>query len=81
MAPVVDIFTRLPDGSPVWVKAVEGLDNARSRVRGSQRARSARLHFRTNSPGRPSKTLKFSESEGGNIWRPETAALWITPHL
>jgi len=30
---VVDIFARLPDGSPMWVEAVEGLSSARARVR------------------------------------------------
>ena len=33
MTKVVDIFARLPNGSPMWVEAVEGLENARARVR------------------------------------------------
>ena len=32
ITPVVDIFTKLPNGSSMWVEAVEGLDNARARV-------------------------------------------------
>ena len=39
MKPIVDIFEKLPDGSPMWVEAVEGLDKARARVKElSQRA-------------------------------------------
>ena len=30
---IVDIFARLPDGSPMWIEAVDGLENARARVR------------------------------------------------
>jgi hypothetical protein len=30
---VVDIFARLPDGSPIWLESIEGLQNARARVR------------------------------------------------
>jgi len=30
---IVDIFARLPDGSPIWVEAVESLSWARARVR------------------------------------------------
>ena len=33
MTPIVDIFDKLPDGSPMWIEAVEGLDNARARVK------------------------------------------------
>ena len=33
MTRIVDIFARLPDGSPMWIEAVEGLENARARVR------------------------------------------------
>lgn len=33
MTRVVDIFAKLPDGSPIWVEAVDGLENARQRVR------------------------------------------------
>ena len=33
MEAVIDIFARLPDGSPMWIEAVEGLDAARARVR------------------------------------------------
>ena len=33
MTVVVDIFARLPDGSPIWLEAVEGLQNARARMR------------------------------------------------
>ena len=33
MTAVMDIFARLPDGSPIWLEAVEGLQNARARVR------------------------------------------------
>jgi len=29
-----DIFKRLPDGHPLWVKAVEGLEEAKSQLRG-----------------------------------------------
>lgn len=27
-----DIFRRLPDGQPIWVKAVEGLEEARRQL-------------------------------------------------
>ena len=30
---IVDIFARLPDGSPIWVEAVDSLSWARARVR------------------------------------------------
>jgi hypothetical protein len=33
MEPVVDIFARLPDGSPIWLETVQGLQNARARMR------------------------------------------------
>ena len=33
MTRIVDIFARLPDGSPMWIEAVEGLEKARARVR------------------------------------------------
>ena len=29
-----DIFKRLPDGHPLWVKAVEGLEEAKAQLRG-----------------------------------------------
>ena len=41
MAAKFDIFKKLPDGHPLWVEAVDGLDEARSLL--------ARLA--TNSPG------------------------------
>ena len=28
-----DIFKKLPDGHPIWIKAVEGLDEAKSQLR------------------------------------------------
>ena len=33
MTTVVDIFARLPDGSPIWLEAVEDLQHARARMR------------------------------------------------
>lgn len=33
MTKIVDIFARLPDGSPMWIEAVDGLEKARARVR------------------------------------------------
>ena len=33
MTKIVDIFARLPDGAPLWIEAVDGLENARARVR------------------------------------------------
>jgi len=33
MTRIVDIFAKLPDGSPMWIEAVEGIENARARIR------------------------------------------------
>ncbi len=33
MTRVVDLFARLPDGSTKWIEAVEGLENARERMK------------------------------------------------
>jgi hypothetical protein len=30
--PKLDIFKRLPDGHPIWVKAVEGLEEAKRQL-------------------------------------------------
>jgi len=32
MDPKFDIFKKLPDGHPLWVKAVDGLDEARTQL-------------------------------------------------
>jgi len=36
-----DIFKKLPDGQPIWIKAVEGLDEAKRQLD----------HLTANSPG------------------------------
>ena len=33
MTRMVDIFAKLPDGSPMWIESVEVLESARARVR------------------------------------------------
>jgi hypothetical protein len=33
MASMYDIFARFPDGRPIWMESVEGLENANRRVR------------------------------------------------
>jgi hypothetical protein len=49
-----DIFKRLPDGHPIWVKVVDGLDEARNQL--------ARLA--ANSPG---EYFIYSAQNGGIV--------------
>jgi hypothetical protein len=51
-----DIFMKFPDGSPLWLEAVEGLDEARKRL--------ARL-LRTSS----AEYFIYSEKSGGIVER------------
>ena len=56
MAPMFDIFATLPDGSPLWLEAVEGLDEARQRL--------SRL-----AQARPGIYFIYSEKTGGVVER------------
>jgi hypothetical protein len=49
-----DIFSRLPDGSPLWLESVEGLEQARSRLNGLARLR-------------PGQYFIYSEKTGGVV--------------
>ncbi len=51
-----DIFSTLPDGSPLWLEAVEGLDEARQRLYGLLRSR-------------PGEYFIYSEKTGGVVER------------
>jgi len=68
MEPIFDIFSRLPDGSPLWLESVKGLDQARQRLHGL-----ARVH--------PGEYFIYSEQRGGVICRvpddvPEDEGSW-----
>ena len=56
MAPMFDIFATLPDGSPLWLEAVEGLDEARERLSGLVQTR-------------PGAYFIYSEKTGGVVER------------
>jgi hypothetical protein len=58
MEPMYDIFATLPDGSPMWLEAVEGLDHARERLDGLVRSR-------------PGAYFIYSERTGGVVARIE----------
>jgi len=32
MEPIFDLFSRLPDGSPLWLESIEGLEKAEKRM-------------------------------------------------
>jgi len=51
-----DIFATLPDGSPMWLEAVEGLEAARKRLTGLVEAR-------------PGNYFIYSEKTGGVVER------------
>ena len=68
--PMFDIFSRLPDGSPLWLESVEGLAQAQQRLDGL-----ARLH--------PGEYFIYSEKAGGVVRRvpeederPERGEFW-----
>lgn len=56
MEPIFDIFSRLPDGSPLWVESIAGFEQARSRLSGLER-----VH--------PGEYFIYSEQRGGVICR------------
>ncbi len=56
MEPMFDIFATLPDGSPLWLESVEGLDEAKERLSGLVRAR-------------PGRYFIYSERTGGVVER------------
>ena len=56
MEPIYDIFLTLPDGSPLWLESVEGLDEAKRRL-------SSFLHKR------PGRYFIYSEKSGGVVER------------
>jgi len=56
MEAMFDIFATLPDGSPLWLEAVEGLNQARERLSGLMQAR-------------PGAYFIYSEKTGGVVER------------
>jgi len=56
MIPVFDIFSTLPDGTPLWMGSVEGFDEARKRM--------SRL-----AKNRPGEYFLYSEKSGEVIGR------------
>jgi hypothetical protein len=56
MAAMFDIFSRLPDGSPLWLESVEGFEQAQRRLNGLMR-----VH--------PGEYFVYSEEKGGVICR------------
>jgi hypothetical protein len=56
MEPVFDIFSRLPDGSPLWLESVEGFEQAQRRLSGFARTQ-------------PGEYFIYSEKSGGVICR------------
>jgi len=56
MVPMFDIFVTLPDGSPLWLEAVKGLDEAIRRLNGFAEAR-------------PGSYFIYSEKTGGVVER------------
>lgn len=56
MESMFDIFSTLPDGSPLWLEAVEGLEAAKRRLRGLARIR-------------PGNYFIYSERNGGVVER------------
>lgn len=56
MAAMFDIFATLPDGSPLWLEAVEGLAEAQDRLTGLMEAR-------------PGRYFIYSERTGGVVER------------
>jgi hypothetical protein len=56
IASMFDIFATLPDGSPLWLGAVEGLDEARHRLSGIAESR-------------PGNYFIYSEKTGGVVER------------
>jgi hypothetical protein len=61
-----DIFMKLPDGSPLWLEAVQGLDQARSRL--ASLARSSEGDY-----------FVYSEKSGGIIERASTGSASTPP--
>ena len=62
MEPTFDIFRTLPDGSPLWLESVQGLELAKTRLN-----RLARLQ--------PGRYFIYSEKTGGVVERfPEHGA-------
>ena len=69
MEPIFDIFSRLPDGSPVWVESIEGLEKAQKRL-----DRLAELN--------PGEYFIYSEEIGGVVRRlPEAEHRAEAPHF
>jgi hypothetical protein len=56
MEQVFDIFSRLPDGTPMWLESVEGFDEAKNRVKILARFR-------------PGKYFIYSEQRAGVVGR------------
>lgn len=56
MESMFDIFSRLPDGSPLWIESVEGLEEAKKRL-----SRLARY--------RPGRYFIYSEERGEVVGR------------
>ncbi len=62
MTRAVDIFAKLPDGSPMWVESAEGMESARARVRELNRLA-------------PRDYFIFSE-QNGSMQREDHPATW-----
>lgn len=54
MDTIFDIFSRLPDGSPLWIESVEGLEEATKRLKKLAR------HY-------PGRYFIYSEQAGGVV--------------
>jgi hypothetical protein len=66
MEPIFDIFRTLPDGSPIWLESVEGLQQAKRRLNWL-----AQLQ--------PGRYFIYSEKTGGVVERfPEHGAEYVS---
>jgi hypothetical protein len=57
MEPIYDLFSRLPDGSPLWLESIEGLEKAERRMDALVRLRPSDEYF------------IYSENGGGVVRR------------
>lgn len=62
MEAAADIFSRLPDGPPLWLESVEGLQNARGRVTEPNRVapQDGSTYFERDENMEPEQTLGFN---------------------
>jgi hypothetical protein len=70
MEPIYDLFSRLPNGSPLWLESIEGLEQAEKRMEVLARLRPGDEYF------------MYSENGGGVIRRiPESHSAHLENHL